>query len=83
MQLPTSASRNVVAVNWQAFVHEIEHYVDPRLDLISAPYGKWDKGKTLARQYHQISRLQNPNVNGAREGRTGTSHGNAAEPMSS
>ena len=40
VQFPTGASRNVVAVKWQAFVHEIEHYVDPRLDLISATYGK-------------------------------------------
>ena len=31
-------------------------------DVISAPYTKWDKGKTPARQHHGVRALQDPNA---------------------
>ena len=37
------------------------HYVDPLLDITSSPYTKHDKGKIVARQYHAVRALQNPN----------------------
>ena len=33
----------------------------PMLDVLSAPYTKWDRGKLPARQLHAIRTLQDPN----------------------
>ena len=40
----------------------MEHWVDPRLDLLSAPYDKWHKGKIPESKQLQVRALQDPNT---------------------
>ena len=42
--------------------HEIEHYVNPLLDIVRAPYTDWNKGSVAARQHHEERALQDSNI---------------------
>ena len=39
----------------------MQHFVDPTLDILSAPFEKWHKGATEAKQVWALRNCEDPN----------------------